>query len=561
MLRNIVTPAIGGIFNPRDIPRPLKSENILKIDEGQGYVLYEERDPTQVDLRPKYILQAGQLLWGGGRAFSKNDNPINFSPTQCDGKFIYVKCFEREIYSDHFAKIPLFYYVCNDVIYFATSLLLLLKISDLKVEFSYDGLLFFYNYGFTSFDHFPVKHVMVLPGGSKLYISNNEAQRTNYFNLNQLIGGQKSNKMSAKIKLIDEILHQTTAETIMPYDHIGIALSGGVDSGYLAQKISESGRKFSAYTIGFTDNYNEFERIQYLSKHLGFKFNKIILTPGEILDNYIKVSEYASIPINFNNSILNFIYYQAGQDGVEILFDGDGADRLFLGMNRYLQLDRLYRIYILAKHLRLNKLVPSALVKADYKPFAKAVRVFRQLNNDFPLIGERQLSDDFIFDTNYENKILNLALTDYLKEINADPWTYFTLFSIFYTPSFFFHTPYELELKMNIVSNPHFWSDDLVKCALNIPKRQKLKGKHTKYVLRQAAKSKINSGYWNLAKIGLQSSYQYLKKSKIGEEFINETVKGIDDSDDYRYLLELVPDSVICKERLIPYFIWKNNFL
>jgi asparagine synthetase B (glutamine-hydrolysing) len=109
------------------------------------------------------------------------------------------------------------------------------------------------------------------------------------------------------------------------------------------------------------------------------------------------------------------------------------------------------------------------------------------------------------------------------------------------------------------VSNPQFWSDHMVDLALGIPDNQKLHNKTTKMVLREAAKLKIDDGYWNLSKIGLQNSYEYIKQSSHGNDFINSYIELIRKSDEYAYLKEATPERNIDAERLLPYYIWKEK--
>lgn len=559
-----ITPSFGGVIGAKSSMTQIDMLDLKAIVNTHYFKLFVSNNDNDLQ---KYHLADNQFIWTGGLALGKDFQIKNFNQHKADHKFVYLTFSETklQIYTDHYSKIPLLYLQDNETLYFASSLELLLKIADKKpAQFNKDGLLFYYNFGFSAFNHTLVEGVKSLSGGQLLSFENGDIKHNTYFNVFDIEQYTRNNAfLESNINAIDASLLKSTDEVLQSYKNIGIALSGGVDSGYLAQKINECGKSFNAYTIGFEDDYNEFERIDYLSKKLNFTTKKIILNPNDIITNYLEVSKYSSFPVGFNNSILNTIYENASSDGVDILFDGDGADRLFLGMNKYLQLQKILQLYNTTKSLKLNGLTAKVLTMIKHPSAGKLSFYFKKFNENYPFYGERKLSGSAIYDKEFEELLNNLALPEELKQLStsSDKWLFFSLFSVYYTPTFFFHTPYELQLRHNIVSNPQFWSDDLVKLGLSIPVRQKLHKSTTKMVLREAAKLKIDDGYWNLSKIGLQNSYEYVKKSDMGKAFISSYVDLIKKSDEYQYLKEISPEHTIEAERLLPYWIWKESFM
>ncbi|NRA93533.1 MAG: asparagine synthase, partial [Psychroserpens sp.] len=425
-------------------------------------------------------------------------------------------------------------------------------------------ILFYYNFGFADYENFLIDGVNSVPGGKVLTYNFDSGHlvEKSYYDIFDLSHYQNNtNSFEQNVRQIDEVLLDSTKRMLDNYNSIGIALSGGVDSGYLAQKISECGRDFKAYTLGFDNDYNEFERIEYLGKKLDFSVQKIIVGPEDITQNYLQVVKHSSFPVGFNNSILNFIYQDASADGVDLMFDGDGADRLFLGMNKYVQLQKILKYYNTSKNLGLHKLFAGLLNMIGHPTSRKLGFYFQKFNEGIPFYGERKLSNNQKFVKQYEQIINDMALPIEMKSLgnSIEDWLFFTLFSVYYTPGFFFHTPYELQLQKGIVSNPQFWSDDMVNLALSIPVDQKLANGTTKKVLREAAKLKIDDGYWGLSKIGLQNSYLYMKDHDQGKTFINDHLSDISRSDAYKYLTEKVPQSTIDAERLLPYHLWKKS--
>lgn len=558
-MRNNYVHTFGGVIGKSENVNLnfLNHQNVL-IDKPEFKLCLSSQLPEHY-----YKLDHDSFLWtGGSKIISRNQK---FDYLTEDSKFVYVK-FENNgcsIISDHYSKIPLLYMQKGGALFFATSLKYLLELSNSStLDINYNGLSVYYHFGVNSFEQGLIKDLKVLSGGSELVYSDGTISVSKYFDITKFKSNWKNtNTIAENTQAIDEVLLRSTNKTTKNYNKIGIAVSGGVDSGYLAQKLNEANRQFSAYTIGYVDGYNEFERIDYLAEILNFKAEKIILSAKDIIDNYLKVSPYSSFPLGYNNSLMNFVYKRAASDGVEVLFDGDGADRLFLGMNKFLQLKKFLKFYDRSKKLKLNYLIPSLLKLVNHPSSNKMQFYFRKLNHDMEFYGERILLDKITFDLQFEEALNDLMLPEELKSLdkNIDKWLFFSLFSIYYTPTFFFHTPYELQLKHGLISNPEFWSDEMVRLSLSIPTEQKLYKKTTKKVLREAAKIKIDNGYWSLSKIGLQNSYKYLKTKNEGRDFINSHVELIKQTDEYLYLLEHNIDGSIEPERLIPYYIWKKN--
>jgi asparagine synthetase B (glutamine-hydrolysing) len=556
-------PSFGGIISKAPVIAPDRP-HIDKIFTNEGFSVFTLNTPRQNNY---YSFSKDRFIWNGGRKLKSDYS--NFEIHKNDDKFVVLNFDEHSVklYTDHYSKIPLFYTLNKSSFVFATSLELLLLLNPEKeMTFNPKGVLFYYNFGCADYQNYLLENIRSVPGGQEITYDLNSLQlsQSSYHNIFE-VGKYTNNRndLETNVQKIDSALFDATRTNIENYKSIGIALSGGVDSRYLAQKINECGRDFLAYTLGFQNDYNEFDRIDYLAKKLDFPVKKIIVGPEVIIKNYFEVLEGSSFPVGFNNSIMNFIYKEANADGIDLMFDGDGADRLFLGMNKYLQLKKILQLYKTAKKFRLSKLMAQTLQVFSHPTAKKLGFYFKKFHNGIPFYGERILANDQGFDLEYELKLNGIALPGQLKALDGsvDEWLFFSLFSTYYTPGFFFHTPYELQLSNDLVSNPQFWSNQMVDLALSIPVSQKLYKKTTKMVLREAAKLKIDDGYWGLSKIGLQNSYEYIKNSPEGKTFINDHVALIKRLEEFEFLNELIPQKQIDAERLLPYYLWKKTII
>lgn len=563
-MKKTFLPAFGG-FSSRKGISSINAYNEFKSIFENSYCKLFVSNETLNERLTNFLIKDSKILWTSG--FSSNIDLKSFNPYDNDEKFVFIEIKDKSIdlYTDHFSRIPLFISVKEEVFYFSSNFQMLQRLMAIQTfKVDYKGVLFYYNFGFTNYNNHLTENIESVSGGKHIHydIVNNILKKNTYYDIyTEEVSPKKScNILEDNIRSIDEALHRSTEKTLSHFNNIGIAMSGGVDSGYLAQKIHECGRTFHSYSIGYDGGYDEFDRIDYLSKVLNFDTKKIIIDEKDIIDNFLNVSEHSSYPIYFNNSILNFVYEEANKDNVNVIFDGDGADRMFLGSNSFIRLNKVLDFYRIAKKLGLNKVIPSLLKSLNKSTFNNIRFYFERFNHGYPFYGLRQLADFNIYDNNFETLLNQIALPKEIPNtIKTDDWRYFIMFSIYYFSPCFLHNQYELQIKYNIASNPQFWTDDLVDLALKIPLEQKIHKKTTKYVLREAAKIKIDDGYWNLSKIGLQNCYTYIKSKKHGKDFINSYIDIIKKTDEYLYLLDNTSDKAVDPERLLSYQIWKEK--
>ena len=135
--------------------------------------------------------------------------------------------------------------------------------------------------------------------------------------------------------------------------------------------------------------YSETSRIGLLEKELRLTVKRLELNENEVRSNFEAVNQCVSSPCGFNNATLNLLFREAGQEGVQQLFDGDGADRLFLGMNRYLQLQKVLRVFIACKRLGLLGFLLPVLQRGTSAQLRKTYTLFMNWNRGLPPYVER----------------------------------------------------------------------------------------------------------------------------------------------------------------------------
>lgn len=461
---------------------------------------------------------------------------------------------------------PLYYYYQNDQFICSTNIRKLISlIPSFSKEINYNSLLQYYCFGFEPANASMLQHINKLPAGhtltytaNKIHLQQNTIQASpplpiNYSNLEEVIGQ------------VDETFEQSIS-SLQSVGVNGLSLSGGVDSGYTLTKLRKTNATINAYTMLYGKAYSETDRIQHLEKELGINVHKITLQAEEIRNNFETVNSLTSSPCGFNNATMNLLFKQAGTDGVHTMFDGDGADRLFLGMNRYLQLQKVLQLYAGLNKIGLSGLITMLTGFLKHASLLKTHTLFKNWNNGQVPYVER-IYQTQVYNQAFEERIYKLAVLPYYTEFmeqnpvfdwKSDPFRFISYFAIKKCPEMFFHQPSELQLAHQMNATPAFWHPQMVELALQIPTGFKLKNNTTKYILRKAAAKNMSPDYWQLPKIGLQSSYKFAISDNMGGLWLNLHYEQIKKTDWLKQFQMLTPATIDYK-RLLPFHIWFNT--
>ena len=466
--------------------------------------------------------------------------------------------------ADRYGFRPLFYRQADGLLLFATHLRGLASLLPLP-GLDADALLHYYNFGVTPNDRTLLEGVRKLPPGSMLAVEGGVPRVAAYFHLGRLRdpGAFAASSEEDLCHEIDARLSRAVERRVSGEGTVGVALSGGVDSGLLAAKAVRGGAKVLGYTLAYGRAYDEFPRVDFLAHALGIEVRRIRLAPGEVIANFEHASGVSSEPVGFNNATMRFVALAAREDGVRTLLDGDGADRLFLGMRRHQGYARLLRAYAWLDRRGLVPFVGPALTRLPWNELRKAGLHFENWRRGIPPYAERGLGRVGRYDEAYERRVYEVGVArhreSFLREVGeGDFGLFFTWLAVQMCPEMFFHQPAELQQELGLFPSPAFWDDEVVALALSLGTAWKLRDGRTKYILRQAATRSLDARYWQLPKIGLPSAYAFAVASPEGRAWRARRLDEARAMPEAALLADAVPGGVD-PSRLLPLVVWKSR--
>jgi asparagine synthase (glutamine-hydrolysing) len=283
---------------------------------------------------------------------------------------------------------------------------------------------------------------------------------------------------------------------------LGMFLSGGIDSSAIAAMMSEMvSEPIKTFSVGFAEREaNELEYARLVAEKFKTDHHEIIISPQEFFDSLPRLIWHEDEPLAFDSSVPLFFVSKLAQKHVKVVLTGEGSDEILGGYGRYrktLLNVALGRNYEAVAPEALRSLVRQQIGNLPQALKKKLSRTFLNLPGDI----ESLYFDNFaVFPRSTQAKLLTPETKEaaggldpfstvqaYLRQTDATN----LLDKLLYADT----KTYLQELLMkqdqmsmaaSIESRVPFLDHKLVEFTARLPERFKIRGKQTKWILREA---------------------------------------------------------------------------
>mgnify|MGYP000908191494 CR=1 FL=1 len=232
---------------------------------------------------------------------------------------------------DRFGIKPLFYSFKNGILIFASKLKALIRTGMIDKSIDHEAI---YHYLFFTFFHqpqTPLKHVRSLSPGHYIEFNTN----TGVFSINQYwdipFSENRSHNEDYLIENFSNLLDESIKLRMDEKASMAVSLSGGIDSSFIAAKMTHTGYPLKTFTFGFRgegEEYNEFKYAREVSECINSDHKEYVISSQKIMENHKRMVWHLETPTS--GIILPFFLAEAaGENNIDITFRGDGAHSLF----------------------------------------------------------------------------------------------------------------------------------------------------------------------------------------------------------------------------------------
>lgn len=415
---------------------------------------------------------------------------------------------------DRAGEKPFYYYSNSEKFVFASELNCLKSMVPLEIEaanfYQYLRLGSFYRQ-FT-----PYKNVTELKAGTFLTVdcATLLINETRWWNINDYYLKQGKDIFEDSLQKTNSFLHKAVKRRLESSDlEVGSFLSGGIDSGLVTAIASEYNKNLKTFTVSFEGEYDEAPLARLVAEKYNTKHTEIKISFANLKSDLEKILCNYGEPFFDSSAIPSYYVSREAKKYVTVILTGDGADELFGGYRRYVPFAK-YDFF------KRNLLVKggASFVKNAFPLSNNKKSLYNYLYRLASLASnsdlEIYLSAGVDIFENYEQYIINAGY-DYLEEVRNDfaKIAKSDLSGLKKIMNLDFDTNLfgDLLVKMDIATMANsqegrspFLSKEILEYIPSLPDKYKIKGKSTKFILRQLAKKYLPDALINQPKRGFE---------------------------------------------------------
>ena len=403
---------------------------------------------------------------------------------------------------DRMGQKPLYYYQDRDVFVFASEIKALLahpavpRLSSFAADGS-NALTQYLSYGTMPAPSTAFQNIFMLPPATWLQVNAaGERQQQRYWELPRIAPSDARARAADHIEPTREKLEEAVKLRLMSDVPLGAFLSGGLDSSLIVALMRRhSNAAVKTFSIGFEgdDSFDETPYAEGVAKQLGTDHQTFRVQP-EAMNLLTDLVWHHDQPFADSSAIPTLLVSKLTRQQVTVALTGDGGDELYAGYERFHAAQLFQRMSQLPKPLwrALSSLLGALPEGTAYDDKVKRARRFANAasmsiaNGYFDLA--RVFSADLIAGLCASDSVDTSDFSRYL-DTSDDPVTGLLNANMrSYLPDDLLIKADRCSMAASLEARAPFLDHELVEQAAAIPFNLKLKGGHTKVILKEMAR-------------------------------------------------------------------------
>lgn len=438
-------------------------------------------------------------------------------PDKLNGMFAFaiydISKQELFIARDRAGEKPLYYYMDEEKLVFASELKSIIRCFDIKKEINRDALNQYLSLTYIPAPLTIFNNIFKLEAGSHMLYNNGSLRIEKYWDIDSKKSDLIYDYEECRKKL-REYMFRSIEKKMISDVPLGAFLSGGIDSSIVTGIMSRlSSKPVETFTIGFRDKaFDESGRAAIVAQKNNTSHHVHYLDYDNAVDELDTILDTFDEPFADSSSIPTYFVSKFAREHVTVVLTGDAGDELFAGYSKYLvnyYSDMYNKVPAFLRRQVFERLVYSL---PDKSPMTRKMRkvienagqdIFTKRKNLMflgfngnkteELLKKDHISRtgcDFIDDTYFKNEkfdeLAKTLYTDFKVVLEGDMLVKVDRMSMLNS----------LETRVPLLDR------DIMELAFKIPSEYKLKGRKQKHIFKDTFKDLIPDGILNKSKRG-----------------------------------------------------------
>jgi asparagine synthase (glutamine-hydrolysing) len=371
----------------------------------------------------------------------------------------------------------------------------------------------------------------LLPGWY-LKVCNGRVAERQYWDLNfgTKFHGRGMDDLKQKL---DSLLRETIRGHMLSDVPVGFLLSGGVDStALLHYAVDETSKDISTFTVGFSgQNFaDEREYARMVARKYGTRHFDMTISSGDFQDFLPAYVWHMEEPVCEPPAIALYYVTKFAADHVKVLISGEGGDEAFAGYPNYARYPMVGRMGQSAGPLRkplswILKYFVGSFKGGKYKKygyiFGEEARkyYYSRTSGPFTLYNVRweAICSDYMKDIHCNNSGFNSVFENYFQNVkeNSDLDKLLYVDSKTWLPDDLLIKADKITMANSVELRVPFLDHEIMEFAANIPPKYKVRGKKTKFLLKETFQGIIPDEILHRKKTGFPVPYDVWMRNEL----------------------------------------------
>lgn len=416
---------------------------------------------------------------------------------------------KRELFvaRDHFGKKPLFYTQKGSSLYIASEIKSLLSLPELSFTLDYKMLRTYLVYRYVPGPDTLVKEIKKLPPGSAMIWRDGQCDIRSFFTPAEVDAFNDYDEGPETVRKFWDILDEAVELRMQADVPFGAFLSGGIDSSAVVALMSRhSQKKVKTFSVGFQEaQYSELAYAKTVSDFFSTDHHELTVSHQDLIDLLPDMIRFRDAPVSEPSDIAIYLLAREAGRSVKMVLTGEGSDEVLGGYPKHVfeKYGKAYRC--LPKYAR-HRLFAPLIHRLPYR-YRRAKTAIRNFGiDDF---DERMPSWFGAMDLSQASKLLDLGEQDDLPQLPHSKGSGYLkdilLFDqLSWLPDNLLERGDRMTMAASIEGRMPFMDVKLAAFASRLPDRCRVRGRTTKWILREAMKDVLPRSILERPKVGFR---------------------------------------------------------